>query len=154
MLGTISDVVSVVSVLISAAAFGFAVYTWRRQSKVQGRLAAIEEDRRTEELSSRTKADVVASFERRPSSGQSPRQILVLWNRGQAVASQVVIEFPTMQGDRSPLLDNPFPVSIGPGLKIELPVAFVFGDPSVLPVRVTWVDETGHHDETFDVSTR
>jgi hypothetical protein len=67
MLGTISDVLSVISVLISAAAFGFAVYTWRRQSEVQGRLAAIEEDRRAEELASRAKADVVASFERRPS---------------------------------------------------------------------------------------
>src|SRR6266545_7730591 len=85
---------------------------WRRQSEVQGRLAAIEEDRRAEELASRAKADVVASFERRPSSGQRPKPVLVLWNRGQAVASQVIVEFPTMEGGRSPVLDNPFPVSI------------------------------------------
>ena len=155
MLGTISDVVSVVSVAISAAALGFAVYTWRRQSEVQGRLAAIEEDRRAEELASRAKADVVPSFERRPSRGQRPRAVLVLWNRGQAVASEVMVEFPVLQeGRSSPLLDNPFPVSIGRDQTIELPVAFVWGDPSLLPVRITWVDESGHHDETFDVSTR
>jgi hypothetical protein len=155
MLGTISDVVSVVSVLISAAAFGFAVYTWRRQSEVQGHLAAIEQDRRAEELALRAKADVVPSFARRPSSGQRPREVLVLWNRGlQAVANEVMVEFPTMEGDRSPLLDNPFPVRIGPDQRIELPVAFVYGDPSVLPVRVTWMDGAGHHDQTFDVSTR
>jgi len=154
MLGTISDVLRVISVLISAAAFGFAVYTWRRQSEVRGRLAAIEEDRCAEELASRAKADVVASFERRPSSGQRPKPVLVLWNRGQAVASQVIVEFPTMEGGRSPVLDNPFPISIGSGQRTELRAAFVWGDPSVLPVRVTWVDETGHHDETFDVSSR
>jgi hypothetical protein len=157
MLGTISDVVSVVSVLISAAAFGFAIYTWWRQSEVQGRLAAIEQDRRAEELAARTKAYIVPSFEQRPSGGQRPREVLVLRNRGQAVASEVMVEFPTIEGDRSsPLLDpNPFPVSIGPDQPpMEIPVAFVYGDPSVLPVRVTWVDEAGHHDQTFDVSTR
>ena len=120
MLGTISDVLSVISVLISAAAFGFAVYTWRRQSEVRGRLAAIEEDRCAEEVASRAKADVVASFERRPSSGQRPKPVLVLWNRGQAVASQVIVEFPTMEGGRSPVLDNPFPISIGSGQRTEL----------------------------------
>lgn len=145
MLGTVSDVVSVVSLLISAAAFGFAVYTWRRQF-------AIEKDRRAEELASRIKADVVASFERRTSSAGKLNPILVLWNRGQAIASEVMVEFPTMEGDRSPLLDNPFPVSIGSDQRTKLPVAFVHGDPTVLPVRVTWTDETGHHDETFDVS--
>jgi hypothetical protein len=156
MLGTISDVVSVVSVLISAAAFGFAIYTWRRQSEVQDRLAVIEVDRRTEELASRAKADVVPSFEQTPSSGQRPREVLVLRNRGQAVASEVMVEFPVLQeGRSSPLLDNPFPVNIGPDQPpMEIPVAFVYGDPSVLPVRITWVDEAGHHDQTFDVSTR
>jgi hypothetical protein len=155
MLGTISDVVSVVSVLISAAAFGFAVYTWRRQSEVQGRLAGIEEDRRGEELASRAKANVLPSFEQRPpSSGQRPREVLVLRNPGQALASEVMVEFPVLQeGRSSPLLDNPFPVSIGPDQPpMETPVAFVYGDPSVLPVRITWVDEAGHHDQTFDVS--
>ncbi len=49
---------------------------------------------------------------------------------------------------------QPFPISIGSGQRTELRAAFVWGDPSVLPVRVTWVDETGHHDETFDVSSR
>jgi hypothetical protein len=153
MLGTISDGVSVVSVLVSAAAFGFAIYTWRRQSEVQGRLATIEQDRRAEELALRTKAVVLPSFERQP-RGQRPREVLVLWNRGQALANEVMVEFPTMEGDRSPLLDNPFPVSIGPDQRIEIPAAFVYGDPSVLPVRVTWVDEAGPDDQTFDVSTR
>jgi len=51
------------ALFVAVLALGFTAYSFFRQHGLQQRLAAIEEDRRREEVASRSQADVGARFE-------------------------------------------------------------------------------------------
>lgn len=90
----------VLGVVLGLANLGLYWFTWRRENRrqerlatMQGRLTAIEEARRNEELASRESASVSARFKQEPnSSGSGTNHWLVLSNGGPAVARNASVE--------------------------------------------------------------
>jgi hypothetical protein len=64
------------ALFVAVLALGFTAYSFFRQQGLQQRLAAIEEDRRREEVASRLQADVGAGSRATPRA--TPRPVVVL----------------------------------------------------------------------------
>jgi hypothetical protein len=82
------------ALFVAVLALAFTAYSFFRQRGLQQRLAAIDEDRRREEVASSLEAEVRARFESHV-SGNTPAQEnyqLVLSNAGQARAEDVTVE--------------------------------------------------------------
>jgi hypothetical protein len=79
---------------VAVVALAFTAYSFFRQHGLQQRLAAIEEDRRREEVASSLQAEVGARFESYLSDTSPAHENyqLVLSNAGQARAEEVTVE--------------------------------------------------------------
>ena len=88
------------ALFVAVLALAFTAYSFFRQHWLQQRLAAIEQDRRREEVASSLEAEVGARFESYP-SGTTPAHEnyqLVLSNAGQARAEDVTVELVVLMG--------------------------------------------------------
>jgi hypothetical protein len=68
----------VVAILVSLVALAFSIYAWIRGFGITKRLAAIEEARRDEELTSRQSASVTVRLRKDPSSTAIERKLLLV----------------------------------------------------------------------------
>lgn len=141
-------VVSVLSLLVSVVV---AVAQYRQQS----RIAAIEESRRREELSSQSQADVSAWIDKTINSRGKDSWRFILHNAGAAVARGVRFTMtPASQGDIPKVLtESEEGIDIHPGQVMPFPVALFMGVAGMLRIHLTWADDSGDHEKTLTIST-
>jgi hypothetical protein len=130
--------------------------TEKEQQDIQRRLAAIEEERRAEEVDQRKRAEVTARFDKTVNSLGRLSDRFVVQNLGPAPSREISFEM------LQPTPDAELPRIHTEGHKLPIPyldrgqeypfVASVFG--SVAPaveVRLRWEDETGRREKTLVV---
>jgi hypothetical protein len=138
-------------VLIALLALVVSVVVARRQTRIQERLAAIEEARRAEEVAARGRAWVTASLRRDQRDARGRDLRLVLRNEGPAFAGHVWFTaekgpgVPEVQGTET------LPLDLQPGQEVMFPVSPLLGSRAVLQVVVGWTDEDGEleHEERY-----
>jgi hypothetical protein len=99
----------VIAALVGIVQYRLHKHTAKTQNNLQRRLAAIEEDRRSEELASRSAALIVCEEQKEPTSSGRLATWLVFRNAGEAVAREVWFEraplvslIPSDEEDRHP----------------------------------------------------
>lgn len=137
-----------VAISVAIAQYRLQSKTAGQQQQLQERLAAIEEDRRSEELATRTTALVICEKQRTSTSSGRLATMLVFKNVGQAVALDVWF-------DREPLAtiitgdeDGTYP-RLAPGQEWRILADPTMGDPERVTFRYGWTDDGGEHEEEF-----
>jgi hypothetical protein len=144
------------ALFVAVLALGFTAYSFFRQHRLQQRLAAIEEDRRREEVASSLQADIGARFESYL-SGTTPAHKnyqLVLSNAGQATAEEVTVELVgPIEGNAPDLMKSghSFPIALDPGQEYAIAAAVVMGTPPSVDVLLRWEDGTGSREKTLNL---
>ena len=147
----------VLALIVAALALGFAAYSFFRQHGLQQRLAAIEEDRRREEVASRSQADVGARFESYLSSTTPAHRNyqLVLSNAGQARAEGVTVGLVgPIEGNAPDLMmkGHSFPIALDPGQEYAIGAVVVMGAPPSVEVLLQWEDGTGSREKMLNLT--
>ena len=121
------------------------------QWQVSKRLAAIEEARRSDEVSAAKRARIVARIDHEQSSrGTHLNHFVVLKNDGAAPAKNVTIEAVLNRLEFFGV-ESPIPV-LGAGQEFRFQVvAFVDGDPT-FSLTVTWEDDLGPSSSEFTLN--
>lgn len=156
-------ILSVVSTLASVAAVLVAIYFARRQVRLgreqadlvreqadlQRRLAAIEVDRREEELGARDLAELIAEFVPGATSTGSAKHDFVITNLGPAVAREIDFEISGVKPSDPVPVDvlrtgHSFPIPmLHPGQTYSVLADPVRGTGSAARVILRWEDDTG-----------
>ena len=130
-----------ISLAVSVVALGISAGLGFRGYRLQKRLAAIEQERRTEELAARGMGDVTAYF-----TWHDRGSSLVLENRGQGQVIDVDFDFVASNGKdkidpRLMLVKESFPLStLDAGAKFVLPAQTTGATPLTLHIRFWWED--------------
>jgi hypothetical protein len=152
----IADLVATLSLIVSGLALVVSGIFGFRQYRLDRKVAAIEEERRAEEVTSRLTADVTAEFESRPRRGTAiaEEHSLVLINRGPARAIDVDIEYP--DDERLPRLMTEgmgFPIALDPGQRFRiLAIPHYGGSPSV-QLTLRWTDGRGSREKPLTLAS-
>jgi hypothetical protein len=146
-----------IAIAISVAALGFSIYTWVKGFSVTQRLAAIEEDRRGEEVAAKARAVVSARIRKDPVPGSNVHMHnkLVIHNAGPARAYEILLEFVNPEDAilSAQDLEKWFPWSLDAGDDLVL-TAFISHDtPVVVEAQLSWSDELGEHSKMTTLST-
>ena len=145
------------ALFVAVLALGFTAYSFFRQHGLQQRLAAIEEDRRREEVASSLQAEVGARFESYL-SGTTPAHEnyrLVLSNAGEARAEGVTVELvDPIEGNAPDLMmkGHSFPIALDPGQEYTIGAAVVMGAPPSVDVLLRWEDGTGSREKALNLA--
>ena len=145
------------ALFVAVLALGFTAFSFFRQYGLQQRLAAIEEDRRREDLASRSQADVRARFESYL-SGTTPAPTnyqLVLSNAGQARAEELTVELVgSIEGNALDLMKSghSFPIALDPGQEYTIADVVAMGAPPSVDVLLRWEDGTGSREKTLNLT--
>jgi hypothetical protein len=147
------------ALLVAVLALAFTAYSFFRQHGLQQRLAAIEEDRRPEEVASGLEAEVGARFETSlsaPTPAHENHQ-LVLSNAGQARAEEVTVELVgPIEGNAPDLVmrGESFPIALDPGQEYTIADVVATGAkaPPSVDVLLRWEDGTGSHEKTLNLT--
>jgi glycosyltransferase involved in cell wall biosynthesis len=127
--------------VIAGIAFLLSGYATWKTTKLNNLLLAKERN----EALKKKQADLGASF---INIGSNNRR-LKIWNKGQAAARNVRIEFPkgnevVVQGD----IDRKFPLELLDTFQsVELIASVHMGTKSKLPIRLIWDDDSGERNE-------
>jgi hypothetical protein len=145
------------ALFVAVLALGFTAYSFLRQHGLQQRLAAIEEDRRREEVASSLQADVGARFESYLSSTTPANENyqLVLSNAGQARAESVTVELVgPIEGNAPDLVmrGHSFPIALDPGQEYTIADVVAMGTPPSVEVLLRWEDGTGSREKTLNLT--
>jgi hypothetical protein len=122
------------------------------QYRLQKRVTRIEQERRTEELDARLRADVMALFEVRQDRGNLD---FVLWNRGPAVAREVSFNMKPVGVGDLPILRGGPPLPI-PALDVEqrfeFPAMTGLQFARAVDVELQWLDGAGSQTKALRLS--
>ena len=145
------------ALFVAVLALAVTAYSFFRQHGLEQRLAAIEEDRRREEVAPRSQADVGARFESYLSSTTPAHRNyqLVLSNAGQARAEEVTVELVgPIEGNAPDLMKSKhsFPIALDPGQEYAVAAAVVMGTPPSVDVLLRWEDGTGSREKTVNLT--
>jgi hypothetical protein len=145
------------ALFVAVLALGFTAYSFFRQHGLQQRLAAIEEDRKREEVASRSQADVGARLESYLSSTTPANENyqLVLSNAGQARAESVTVELVgPIEGNAPDLVmrGHSFPIALDLGQEYTIGALVVMGTPPSVDVLLRWEDGTGSREKTLNLT--
>jgi hypothetical protein len=140
----ISSTIATVS-LIATVIFAY------RQTRLQARLAGIEQARQRQAVEARQHADVRAIVAGTPTALQ-----VVLANDGPATASEVWATVLPVGSDDSPLFHGlneleQAPAALRPGDRLPFPVLTLAETAERVQVVVSWKDDAGPHRESFTV---
>jgi len=145
------------ALFVAVLALAFTAYSFFRQYGLQQRLAAIEEDRRREDVASSLQAEVGARFESYL-SGTTPdheNYQLVLSNAGSARAEEVTVELVgPIEGNAPDLMmkGHSFPIALDPGQEYTIAAVEVMGAPPSVDVLLRWEDGTGSREKTLNLT--
>jgi hypothetical protein len=120
----------------------------REQTAIQERVAAIETARRTEEVESRDRARVTASFQPR-----GPDSQLVVHNEGPAIGRDVEVEVEEGPGVPPVFSLEGLPNDLQPGQPMTFQVPVSMGEAAPLRVTVRWNDGAGGHEQAYTFQT-
>ena len=127
-----------VPIVISLLAFGLSLYTYvihDRKIKEQDKLInqfTLEKFEKEAEL------DKKAVVEAKITRGVKNKRTIKIYNRGRAIAKNVVVKFP---GNPSlNIRDYISPIDINPQSSMDIYVSVHFGSPSTLQVDYEWED--------------
>jgi hypothetical protein len=139
--------------LVLATGVGIAHYRLQKttssaQNLIQERLAAIEEERRSEELASRTTALVICEKQKEMRSSGSNATWLVFRNDGQAVAHDVWFEREPLASIITGNEDARYP-RLAPTQEWKILADPNMDDPERVTFRYGWTDDGGGHEEVF-----
>jgi hypothetical protein len=145
------------ALVVAVLALGFTAYSFFRQHGRYSNASPIEEDRRREEVASRSQADVGARFESYLSSTTPAHRDyqLVLSNAGQARAEGVTVQLVgPIEGNAPDLMmsGHSFPIALDPDQEYQIAAAVVVGTPRSVAVLLWWEDGTGSHEETLNLT--
>jgi hypothetical protein len=143
------------ALFVAVLALAFTAYLFLRHYGLQQRLAAIEEDRRREEVASSLQADVGARFETYLSSTTPADYQLVLSNAGRARAEGVTVELVgPIEGNAPDLVmrGHSFPIALDPGQEYTIAAVEVMGTPPSVDVVLRWEDGTGSREKTLNLT--
>lgn len=136
----------VIAILVGVAQYRLHKATARVQNQLQERLALIEEQKRSEELASRSAALIVSEKRKEATSSGRLATWIVFRNDGQAVAVDVWFE----RGPLASLLTDgekdQYP-TLAPGQEWKLLADPTMGDPVRIIFRYGWTDDFGQHDQ-------
>jgi type II secretory pathway pseudopilin PulG len=136
----------VIAILVGVAQYRLQKATARTQNQLQERLAAIEEQKRSEELASRSAALIVCEKRQDATSSGRLATWIVFRNDGQAVALDVWFEreplAPLITSDE----ESHYP-GLAPGQEWKILADPNMGDPERIIFRYGWTDDFGQHDE-------
>jgi hypothetical protein len=122
-----------------------------RSNALQERIARIEEDRRSEEISRAGQAEVRVSLVRKPDKRGKSREYLVLDNIGEASAIDVSLDAIVVRGDgHQPFQYDAslFPIpELKRGSAVETAAILTLGTGMTFDVTVSWSDARGRQTE-------
>jgi hypothetical protein len=141
--------VAAISAAIALAALVVSIRVAHRQTRIQERMAAIEEVRWAQEVDARARAQMTASVQPDEREDRAGDNQLVLRNEGPAVAHAV--RATVEEGPRIPPVFGLeiLPVNLQPGQEMRFTVAPTMGDRGRLRVTVCWTDAAGEHQEPY-----
>lgn len=139
--------------LILATGVGIAHYRLQKktsyaQNLLQERLAAIEEQRRSEELATRSTALIVCEKRKEATSSGRLATWLVFRNAGQATAINIWFEREPLASIITGDEDDRYPRLL-PGQEWKILADPTMGDPERVTFRYGWTDDGGQHEEEF-----
>jgi hypothetical protein len=138
--------------VFALAIAGLALF---RGSATDRRVAAIERERRDEEIEAKASADLTAWIdkEKREGSPQAVKTLLVLHNRGRAVAREVELSSPVdiLGADRGQDTVSLETVDADQKLSFPLIVTHDLASPQ-FGVTIRWLDGRGPHEKVVQVS--
>jgi hypothetical protein len=146
-----------IAIGISLAALAFSVYSWIRGFSITRRLAAIEVDRRGEELAAKASAAVSARIRKDPIPGSNialhPK--LVIHNAGPARAEGIMLEFVNPEDAILPdnYLEEWFPWNLDADEELVVTAFITHDTPPVVEARLTWSDDVGEQSKMTNLST-
>jgi hypothetical protein len=146
-------VVAAVSAGIALAALVVSIVVARRQTRIQERLAAVEEARRAEEVEARGRARVVVSIQHEKRGERGLADWLVLHNEGPALARGALVEVEEGKGVPGVIGLDALPADLQPGQSLRFILTVAMGDGPTMPVTVQWADSAGSHREPYTLLT-
>ena len=145
------------ALFVAVLALAFTAYSFFQQHGLQQRLAAIEADRRREEVASSLQAEVGATFESYFSGTSLAHENyqLVLSNAGQARAEEVTVELVgPIEGNAPDLMmkGHSFPIALDPGQEYTIADVVAKEAPPSVDVLLRWEDGTGSREKTLNLT--
>ena len=145
------------ALFVAVLALAFTAYSFFQQHGLQQRLAAIEADRRREEVASSLQAEVGARFESYllDTTPAHENYQLVLSNTGQARAEEVTIELVgPIEGNAPDLVmrGHSFPIALDPGQEYTIADVVAKEAPPSVDVLLRWEDGTGSREKTLNLT--
>jgi hypothetical protein len=136
----------VIAIWVGVAHYRLEKLSGTRQLDIQGRIAAIEEAKRDEELANRAAARVVCEKREEPRSNGTIATLIVFRNDGAAAARDVWFEREPLSSLISGSEDARFP-RLMPGQEWKILADPTFGLPDRIAFRFGWSDDAGTHEE-------
>jgi hypothetical protein len=144
-------VVSIVALVVSGLAYWRQVKWARVAAEAQARLAEIEAERHTVDLTEQQRARLSVVFE--PVGTDS--HMLVIRNNGPATARDVTIDLESRApGDAPGFRDSPFPATIPAGADAAAHLDESLATATLLTGTLQWTDDTGDNEEARDLTIR
>lgn len=136
----------VIAIAVGVVQYRLQKVTATTQNQIQERLAAIEEERRSEEITRRSVALIVCEKRKEPTASGRLATWIVFTNLGQAVARDIWFE----RGPLEPLItsgeEDHYP-RLAPGQEWKILADPTMGDPERIIFRYGWTDDFGEHEE-------
>lgn len=136
----------VIAVLVGVAQYRLQKATADAQRQLQERLAAMEEERRSEEVANRSTAVVVCEKRKEPTSKGRLATWIVFRNIGQAAARDVWFEREPLAGLITGDENADYP-RMAPGQEWKILADPTMGDPERITFQYGWTDDAGDHQE-------
>ena len=147
-----SNLLAAFALGVSALALIVSGFMAWRQNRLQGRLTAIEAERRGEEVEARRHARVTLGIPQ-PRIGKGD---LVLTNEGPAGAWAVTFGVSSaVEGKQPPFISglDQLSVDLRPGQSMHFDMAVAMGDAELINAQVRWIDDAGAQEATYTLRT-
>lgn len=141
----------ILPLIVGITSLGVSIWVAVRQDRLQRRLAAIEVERRSEEVARQKAANVTARLEKGLNSRGRTSHRLVLTNMGEAPARNVSMTF-TRGGSAIIMEPDDLPIPfVDVGQEFRFIAAPSHGDGRVIDVAITWEDDTGAKEKSLRI---
>jgi type II secretory pathway pseudopilin PulG len=151
-------IVSILALVVSIVSLVATTWIGYRQTRAQDALKAIEEARRSDELSGQRQAALQARSAAVTAQWQDTGPALIVHNRGQAPAIDVTVEVtsatPGGLPPRLPSGDDRLAMErLEPGQSHAIPLTAPYGMAAVIQAAVRWRDGAGPHEDIVRLPT-
>lgn len=131
-------VIECAPIIISVLALGFSLYThFKYDDKIKKQNALINKFT-LDKLEKEKEQEKLAIIEANVDNGEKSSRVIKVYNKGKAIAKNVVVSFPDKPNIA--IINNPSPINILPHHSINIRINVFIGSPSSTKIAFEWED--------------